>query len=282
MIKFAVSAALEKLPESQPVTLRGDINEVCETAAKIGYDAVELHVKEPLRYDAGRIRECAESCGLSICAVANGMEYTVNRLSLISEAEPERRLAIDRLREHADFAAGLRAKLIVGIMRGNIPQNAERDDCVRRFRESLSEICGYAALTDTEVVLESIVRYINNYLNSVPETMGFIQSLGAPNLSLHMDTHSMAVEEGDMCVSVRYCMGKPLSYVHYSDNNRMYPGGGYLDFKAITHALLDIGYDGFVTVECLPHPDPLASAQRAFDYLSGMMKMVEIERLSRI
>ena len=267
---YGISCALEELPLKQPVVLRGPAEKICRIAKECGYDAIELHVREPKRYNAGEIKRIAGDHGLRVCAVANGMEYTVNGLSLIDDDVKKREAAFARIQEHADFAAALDAKLIVGIMRGNVPKNGDAGDYLKIFSEVLGRICGYAAEQKTDVVLESILRYINNYLCGVMETMDFITSLNIKNLSLHIDTHSMAIEERNMGESIRYCRDKPLGYVHYSDNNRYYPGGGALDFGEITRELVKIGYDGYITVECLPHPSQEECAQKAISYMKGI------------
>ena len=278
MFKYGVSAALEELPASQPVTLRGSIEYVFAQAAKIGYDAVELHIREPGRYDAEQIKKTAESHKLAICAIANGMEYTVGGLSLIDDDPKKRNLALNRMLEHADFAAALGARLIVGIMRGNIPKGGDAAVYRERFGLALGQICAHAAKKNVPVVIESILRYINNYLNSATETMDFVAGFGAGNLSLHIDTHSMAIEEKNLKGSILYCKDKPLGYVHYSDNNRMYPGGGALDFLEFTRALIDIGYDGYITLECLPHPSPEEAARRGLEYMKSIEQIAIIER----
>ena len=279
MFRYGVSAALEELPSSQPVTLRGDIDTLCRTVKEMGYDALELHVRDPKRYDAKEIRRVADSYGLPICAIANGMEYTVGGLCLIDEEEEKREAALSRMLEHADFASVLGAKLVVGIMRGNIPKGGDEKALTERFAAALRRICDYAAERQVPVVLESINRYINNYLCSVPETIDFIVAQGHPNLGLHLDTHSMAVEEKNLAESIRYCKGKPVGYVHYSDNNRWYPGGGALDFKSFTHALIDIGYDDTITVECLPYPTPEEAAIRGLRYMKVVEEAARIERM---
>jgi len=278
MFQYGISAALEELPESQPVTLRGSIESVCQTAKEAGYDAVELHIRDPKRYNAKEIRSVADKYGLAICAAANGMEYTVGGLSLIDDDPEKREQAITRVLEHIDFVSELDAKLIVGIMRGNIPKGKPADVYLDRFSEALCRVCDYAAERRVSVVLESILRYINNYLNSVPRTMDFITALGRENLSLHIDTHSMALEEKNLKESILYCRNKPLGYVHYSDNNRLYPGGGAIDFRPLTHALMDIEYAGYITIECLPYPNPEESARRGISYLKSVVNTVVIER----
>ena len=277
MFRYGVSAALEELPETQPVTLRGPVEEICRMAKETGYDALELHIREPSRYDAKKIRSVADQYGLSICAAANGMEYTLGGLSLIDDDPAKQEDAIRRVFEHIDFVSELGAMLIVGIMRGNVPRGKPVSLYRDRFAEALLRICDYAAQRQVKVVLESILRYINNYLNSVPETMDFITSLGHSNLALHFDTHSMALEEKNLKESILYCRSKPLGYVHFSDNNRMYPGGGALDFREFTRALIEIGYTGYITVECLPSPSAIESARRGLSYLKSTENAVKIE-----
>lgn len=277
MFQYGVTGALEELPAAQPVTLRGSIDDLCKTARKIGYDALELHIREPKRYDVEKIRKTVDNYGLTVCAVANGMEYTVGGLSLIDPDKDKREFALARILEHADFAAALKARLIVGIMRGNIPGNGNAKECRNRFSEILGKICDYAEKKHVDVVLESIMRYINNYLCGVPETMDFICMQERKNLSLHIDTHSMAVEERNLKESILYCRNKPLGYVHYSDNNRRYPGGGALDFREITRAIMEIEYRGFITVECLPWPSAEESARRALAYMKSIEEIAGIE-----
>ena len=278
MFLYGISAALEDLPESQPVTLRGPIEAICKTAKETGYDALELHIREPRRYDAKKIRAVAGQHGLSICAAANGMEYTVNGLSLIDDDPDKQEQAVARVFEHVDFVSELGARLIVGIMRGNIPRGKPARIYLDRFSTALKRICDYAAEKQVPVVLESILRYINNYLNSVPATMDFITALGHKNLSLHLDTHSMALEEKNLEESILYCRNKPLGYVHYSDNNRLYPGGGALDFRELTRALVDIGYTGYITIESLPYPSAEECARRGLSYLKSIENAVGIEK----
>jgi sugar phosphate isomerase/epimerase len=278
MFHYGVSAALEMLPESQPVTLRGSIEELCQLAKEIGYDALELHIRDPKRYDVEEIRAVTGRYGLSICAAANGMEHTLGGLSLIDDDPVKREQAIAKVFEHVDFVSRLDARLILGIIRGNIPKGKPVQGYLDRFAEALGRICDYAVQKQVPVVLESILRYINNYLNGVPETMDFITALGHPNLSLHLDTHSMALEEKNLKESILYCKDKPLGYVHYSDNNRFYPGGGALNFSELTGALLDIGYSGFITVECLPYPSAEESARRGLAYMKHIENAVTIER----
>ena len=83
---------------------------------------------------------------------------------------------------------------------------------------------------------------------------------------IHIDTHSMNIEDTDLAASVKYCADM-LGYVHYSDSNRMYPGAGHIDFKEISEVLNDIDYQGYIGIECLPLPDEDTCCELALKYV---------------
>ena len=56
----------------------------------------------------------------------------------------------------------------------------------------------------------------------------------------------MNIEEADMLESIRTC-GEHIFHFHVADSNRMYPGAGHLDFKAILSALEGTGYKGWIS-----------------------------------
>src|SRR5208283_5280333 len=64
-----------------------------------------------------------------------------------------------------------------------------------------------------------------------------------------------------------------IGYVHVADSNRLAPGWGHMPFDEIFHILGDIGYDGYLTVEILPKPEPDRAAAQAARYLLGKLNL---------
>ena len=64
-----------------------------------------------------------------------------------------------------------------------------------------------------------------------------------------------------------------ISYVHVADSNRLAPGWGHLPFDEVFQILRDIGYDGYITAEILPRPDPDAAAQQAARFLRNRLQL---------
>ncbi len=277
MFKYGISCALEPQPVRQPVILRGDIRTIAETAAEAGYDGLELFIRNPQQYRAPKLLEAAHQNGLEYCAIATGMEYTKNGLSLISDDWTIRQAAVDRLKEHLDLGAALQCPVVVGIMRGNIPDFSNYQEYEDRLSQALAELDAYAGECGTTIVVESILRYINNYLNSIPETAAYLRKLNLPRVRLHIDTHSMVLEDADMAANLRE-VADVLAYVHFPDSNRGYPGAGNIDFKPIMAALCDLGYQGYITLECQPYPSERTCATRGLKYLRALETIVRIEK----
>lgn len=276
MFKYGVTCGLEKLPARTPAILRGDIETCAETAKSLGYNALELHIREPRQYDAKALKAAAASRGLEYCGITTGMEYTINRLSLISDEREVREAAIQRLCEHIDLAGVIGSPVIIGIMRANIPDFDQYQKYEDYLTDALVRLSSYAEPRGVGLLLESINRYINNWLNSVPETADYLNRIDLANVLLHIDTHSMILEDVDLPAATRNA-GNRLGYVHFSDSNRRYPGGGNVDFLPIMQSLRDMGYTGFIDFECVPYPNELACAKMSINYIKALETCMRVK-----
>ena len=159
-------------------------------------------------------------------------------------------------------AASLGADIIVGSLRGVIPDMARREVYDRRFFDCLSELLAVSEPKGVRILLEVINRYENNYMNTARETLEYLEPLAGRNVKIHLDTFHMNIEEPDMAAAIRVCGGR-LGYIHAADNTRRHPGSGAIDFRAVFAALDDAGYGGYVSVECLALPDGDVAAAKA-------------------
>lgn len=271
MHKYAITAALEQVPASQPVVLRGDFRASALIAKEAGFEGIELHVRNPLQVDGISMRAVADSLKLGFAGIATGMEYTRNGLCLIDTDSEKRLAAVKRLEEHIDLAGTLDCPVIIGIMRGNLPDVEKYGFYEELLIDSLLRLSEYAGKKNVRLVFEAITRYINNYLNTVQETYDFLNKIGKPNLTIHIDTHSMNIEDKSNAASVRYCGGN-IGFVHFSDSNRLRPGLGHVNFKEMLDVLDEAGYNDYISIECIPTPDSRACAFECMDYLRDIEK----------
>jgi len=265
--KYSIAASPEHLTYAAPVPLRGSINDCASVAARLGYSALELHLTDPARYDASAIKRTLEENNLNLSAIATGMELS-RGFCLIDSDNEKRQAAVSRICEHVDLASGLGSSVIIGCVRGNL-SDTERvtgtGESLVRLQKSITAVVEYAIEHGVLVMLEAINYYVNNYLNTLAETAAFIRSIGSSALRLHADTHHMNISEIDLSAALRETADL-LGYIHYSDSNRLYPGGGNIDFSAITKTLEDIDYCGYISMEITPFPDSETASHRAIEY----------------
>jgi sugar phosphate isomerase/epimerase len=79
----------------------------------------------------------------------------------------------------------------------------------------------------------------------------------------------MNIEEASIEESLRRA-APALRHVHVADSNRRAPGWGHLDFRHILETLQEVGYQGYLSAETLPHPDPEGAARQTVDYLRSL------------
>jgi hydroxypyruvate isomerase len=91
-----------------------------------------------------------------------------------------------------------------------------------------------------------------------------VQRVGSPRVKLLFDLYHVQVMDGDLVRRIRQ-YGEWIGHVHTAGN----PGRGELDarqeinFAACMHALLEVGYCGYVGHEFIPTRDPLQGLSEA-------------------
>jgi sugar phosphate isomerase/epimerase len=270
--KYALSSAGEA-PASAPIVLTGDIYARLKIAAELGYTGIEIHLREDEPLDTGRVRDVATELGVRFSALVTGRLCTQGGVNLIDDRPYIVEAALKGMRAYINRAAELKTDLIIGWIKGRIPDGAGHSPYLDRLAVNLTALCSEAAEREVKVFVEVINRYETNIFTTAAETLEFIGSRDIPNCFVHLDTFHMNIEETNACAAIR-AAGKLLGYFHAADNTRRYPGSGTLDFAPVFSALKEIGYQGFVSVECLPWPDGKTAAERAIGHLKTCEKAI--------
>jgi sugar phosphate isomerase/epimerase len=145
--------------------------------------------------------------------------------------------------------------LIFGLIRGFIPPGVKPRTARGWARDAVRRAADRAARHGTRIVVEPINRFECNFLHTVEETLEFLDEVGRPNVGILADSFHMNIEDVSITGSLRRA-GRRLFHVHVSDSNRWAPGAGHLDFGEILRTLEAMRYKGYVSVECMPKPDP--------------------------
>lgn len=102
----------------------------------------------------------------------------------------------------------------------------------------------------TSVLLEPINRYETHFNHRLEHAKELIQEAGAKHVKILADFFHMNIEESDIPRAIKDSGGL-IGHVHLADNNRLLPGKGRTDFASGFKALKDIGYEGFLALECI-------------------------------
>jgi sugar phosphate isomerase/epimerase len=247
-----------------------DPAEAMRLLARLGFEGVELAVRDPARVDVDRLARLAADLGVAVPAIGTGQAYLDEGLSLTAPDPATRERAVARLLAHLEAARRLRALLIVGLIRGPVPPDLGREAAGERLLEGLGRLARAARDAGVRIVLEPINRYESNWLNTVHEVIDLIGRLGADNVGVLPDAFHMNIEEASIPAALRRA-GPRLWHVHVADSNRRAPGAGHLPWAEIVSALREVGYTGFVSAEILQHPTLEDAARQTIETMRPLI-----------
>ena len=250
------------------VAVRGGWEAAVTRLAELGFDGVELAIRDPAAVDAGRVEAIVRAAGVTVPAIGTGQAFLRDGLSLSSADPAVRQAAAARLVSHVRLAARLRSLVIVGLIRGRA--DGGRDATARRLLEGLKPVLDAAASTGVRLVIEPINRYETDFLVTVDDTLALIDASGAPHLGVLADTFHMNIEETTIESALEAARPR-LWHIHTADSNRWAPGFGHLDFAAIVKTLERLEYVDFLSAEILPKPDPDAAARQTLQTLRALV-----------
>jgi sugar phosphate isomerase/epimerase len=196
--------------------------------------------------DAQELVELLASFGLTMTKLATGATAHAEGLSLSSQDEGVRAASVLRCIEFLDIASQYGAGIIVGFLKGAASPEPER--CRDLFKHSLARIEPQARAKKVCLHLEATNRYESAVANSLADAADMIRDFDNPYLRILPDTFHMNIEERSMLGSLIKYQGMYDS-LHISDNNRLFPGLGGLDFLGIFRFLRDAGFSGELAIE---------------------------------
>jgi sugar phosphate isomerase/epimerase len=244
----------------QAATFKGDLEKNLRRIAGLGYNGVELAIRDPQLVNFGELEHFTRGNGLSVPAIGTGQAWGEEGLSFTDPDPQVRRLAIERIKSHVPGAARFGAIIIIGLIRGIVKPGVEQAQAMEWLVDALRECSNAAGQHGIRLALEPINRYETTLINNAAQGLELIDRVSTDNFGLLLDTFHMNIEESDIEASILAC-GAHIFHFHVADSNRWYPGAGHLDFKSILTTLSGSGYTGWVSGEFMPKPDADTAAR---------------------
>jgi sugar phosphate isomerase/epimerase len=258
-MKSAVTISLVPEARGGPFVFWDDLAASMQTAHELGFDAVELFLPSPDAVPVETLRNLLDEHQLHLAAVGTGAGWVKHKLHLCKPDADERRRAIEFIAGFVDVGAQFGAPAIIGSMQGRWDETVPRDVALDHLSSALNELGAHAGERGTILLLEPLNRYETNLINTVADGRKLIKQLSHKHVKLLVDLFHMNIEEADIAEAIRRG-AKRIGHVHFVDSNRRAAGYGHLKYGPITHALMDIGYQGYLSAEAHPYPDSLSAA----------------------
>jgi 5-keto-L-gluconate epimerase len=236
------------------LAIKENFRDSIRRVAELGYDAVELHIRNPLEVDVGEIRDLLNRYRLPVPTIGTGQAYGEEGLSFADPDPAIRQKAVQRIKNQVELAANLGIpRVTIGLVRGTVKTGEEKARAEDRVIECMVKCLEHnPAIT---LILEPLNRYETSLYNDTASAKDLIDRIGKPNLKMLVDTFHMNIEEPDIIESILRVKDS-ISHVHFADSNRWPPGCGHINFKKIVSALRKIKYRGAIAAEVLPKPTP--------------------------
>lgn len=248
----------------------GDFEKNVADIKAIGYEALELFVRNPKEMDVDGVRGVIERSGLAVAAVGTNPAMLEEGLTLLGPDPEVRRKAEERVIDMIDFAAAYKAPVCIGKYRGQLWKGRE-EEAWKELEGAFGRICAHADAKGVSVMVEPQTRNNINNLNTAAEAVRWIDSLGFANLGILYDTFHGQLDEISVAAGILAAGGK-IGFVHLSDCNRLPPGTGNIDFADALAALRAVGFDGYLSMEVAQKPDSRVAAEVSFRTIEYILR----------
>ena len=222
---------------------KGPILPAFQLLKEAGFEGVELI--SPNQLDLAEVLSARDKTGLVIHGVSGGRHWQ----DPLSDPDPrvvERGLAAIR-QEFLDCKAyGGTTVLVVPAV---VNKKVSYRDAYTRSQENIKKLIPYAEQSGVKIAIEEVW---NKFLLSPVEFARYIDEFGSPSVGAYFDVGNV-VEYGFPEEWIRE-LGKRILKIHikeYAKPKRFdYKlGEGEIDWPAVRQALVDVGYEGWITAE---------------------------------
>lgn len=250
----------------------GDLDQILGRLAAIGYDGVEVQVRDPAAFNGKALGRQIQAAGLAISGIGTGQVGVDDRLYLVVADADARRRAVERFGAILELAAEYGVDMAIGRARGQLKAAPDRATGLAWFHAALDTLVPRAEQLGVRIVLEPQTRFNTDFLNTFTETIALIERYNSRALVFEGDTFHMAYEERSIPAAlVTGVRSGLMTYVQLGDSNRLAPGWGGLNWADIIATLQATGYDGWLALEYYQQPDNERAARQGYTLVRSLL-----------
>ena len=268
-----------------------DLARVCRFVREVGYDGLELapFTLAPLITDLSpkardEIQTTIADAGLE-CV---GLHWLLAQTEGFYLTSPDPVIQVrtgDYLLALAQATHDLGGSLMVlgSPKQRNLLPGLTYETAIDHATRTLEHVLPHLDDLNVDLCLEPLGPGETDFLNTCSQTMEWIHRVGHHRFKLHMDVKAQSTEPGQTVPGLITDYARYARHFHAQDTNRLGPGMGLVDFGPIIQALVDSGYDHWVSVEVFdfsPGPEKIAQGEHHLPETRarfGMPGVIELE-----
>jgi D-psicose/D-tagatose/L-ribulose 3-epimerase len=227
-------------------TWQDDVVPYIETAARLGFDGVELSLLGMTDDNIARVCKTLQENHLEVtCTTGLNMQQD------ITSDDPEVRKEGLRYLEHSiKTVAALGSPLLSGVIYApwgkRVMQN--REERWQYSVEALQRVAPFAAEHGVTLGIEAINRFETDLVNTAAQAVQMANDVNEKNIGVLLDTYHMNMEEKQIGGSLQKSKDK-LVHLHCVENDRGVPGSGHIPWSEVFSSLKQMNYQGWLTLE---------------------------------
>lgn len=225
-------------------------------AAELGFPAVEFWPWQDK--DVGAIQDVIGDLGLEVAQfTAWGFSPGMN--------DPDHHALFQRtIKESCEVARRLNCKKMT-VVGGDDRPGVSQQEMHAHIVEALKLVAPIAKSQDVMLILEPMnvrVDHKGHCLYGSEAAVKICREVDSSHVKINWDLYHMQISEGDLCRRLQEGFDQ-VGYVQLADNpGRNEPGTGEIYYPRVLRAVKELGYTGYVGLECVPLDDELTAARR--------------------
>ncbi len=217
-----------------------------EKTKQAGFDLIEIPLMDPQNFDRMLAARLLAENDLAVSAslgLSEATDLTSDDPAVVAAGEKV-------LEECIDIVHAMGGSRLCGVIYSAMKKYMDPPTASGRASSAaaLNRLASRADGLGVHLSLEVVNRYETNLLNTGRQALGFLDDIGHDNVSVHLDTYHMNIEDSDLYTPVLDVADR-LGYVHIGESHRGYLGSGTVDFGSFFRGLSRISYDGPVVFE---------------------------------
>ncbi|GAB3127232.1 sugar phosphate isomerase/epimerase [Glaciibacter psychrotolerans] len=217
-----------------------------EKTKQAGFDLIEIPLMDPTNFDRNLAARLVKENDLAVSAslgLSDSTDLTSPDPAIVAAGEA-------LLNECLDIVSTMGGRNLCGVLYSAMKKYMQPQTASGRASSAaaLGRLASRADGLGIHLSLEVVNRYETNLMNTGRAALEFLGEVDHANVSVHLDTYHMNIEESDLFTPV-LDVNDRLGYVHIGESHRGYLGSGTVDFDGFFRGLARINYDGPVVFE---------------------------------